>query len=81
MGDTTNCSTPCHWGWLGKKFLGLTVIVWLVFFALLPHTAHGVAWTVNGLSGLWGSGERFIAPDRGGPRAGARPRAAAPDAE
>lgn len=64
MEDTKKCVTSCcPWGWLGKKFFGLTIIVWLVFFALMPYSARGIAWTVDGLGGIWDSGEKVIMSD------------------
>jgi len=69
MEDSKGCSTPCcFWGWMGKRVFGLSLVVWLVFFALLPFSARGVGWTINGLSGLWDRGERVVAPAREGVR-------------
>ena len=72
MGRITNetCSTSCcPWGWLGKRFLGLSLGLWLVVLALVPHTARGVSWTVRAAGGLWDRGERVVGaverPERG----------------
>ena len=50
----------CPCGWLGKKFLGICLGVWLILFAIVPHSARGVAWSVRAVSGLWDRGEAVI---------------------
>lgn len=75
MGNTNECSSPCFWGWMGKRVLGLSLVVWLLFFAILPFTARGIGWTVNGLSGLWERSERMVAPAHEGARPHPRDRA------
>jgi len=65
MGKNETCSTSCcPWGWLGKRFLGLSVGLWLVFFAVVPHSARGVAWTVRAAGGLWDRGEKVVSVER-----------------
>lgn len=55
------CSTSCcPWGWLGKRFFGLSLALWLVVFAIVPHTARGVAWSVDMLSSIWRPAERVV---------------------
>lgn len=55
------CSTSCcPWGWLGKRFFGLSLGLWLVVLALVPHSARGIAWTVRAAEGLWNRGERVV---------------------
>ncbi len=52
----TTCSMQkscCPCGWLGKNLFGLSLAVWLIVFAILPHSARGVMWTANTVSGLW----------------------------
>ncbi len=79
--NKTNCEMKCGGcpcGWMGKKFLGLCLGVWLILFALVPHSARGVAWTVRGISGLWERGEAAIQrEDR--PRRRDRPQGTPPD--
>ena len=63
--EKETCSKPCcPWGWLGKRFLGLSLGLWLIFFALVPHSARGVAWTVRAAAGLWDRGERVVGVER-----------------
>ena len=50
---TCKASECCVHGWLSKKFLGLCLGAWVVLFAVLPHTAHGVAWSIEMLSSVW----------------------------
>jgi len=65
MGKNETCSTSCcPWGWLGKRFLGLSLGLWLLVFAVVPHSARGVAWTVRAAQGLWGQGERVVQMER-----------------
>ena len=45
---------------LGKRFLGLSLCVWILLFALIPHSARGVLWPVRAVSGLWERGEAVI---------------------
>lgn len=59
MCPKVNCD-KCPCGWLGKKFLGLCLGVWLLLFAILPHSVRGVAWTARAVSGLWDRGEAVI---------------------
>lgn len=58
----TTCGTSecCVHGWLSKKFLGLCLGAWIVLFAILPHTARGVNWTVKMLSGIWSPSDRVV---------------------
>ena len=38
------CSTSCcPWGWLGKRFFGLSLGLWFLVFAVLPHTVQGLS--------------------------------------
>jgi len=63
--EKETCSKPCcPWGWLGKRFLGLSLGLWLIFFALVPHSARGVAWTVRAAAGLWDRSEHVMRGDR-----------------
>ena len=65
MSKNETCSTSCcPWGWLGKRFLGLSLGLWLLVFAVVPHSARGVAWTVRAAQGLWGQGERVVQMER-----------------
>ena len=65
MGKNETCSTSCcPWGWLGKRFLGLSLGLWLLVFAVVPHSARGIAWTVRAAQGLWGQGERVVQMER-----------------
>ena len=56
----SHCSTGCPCGWLNKKVLGLTLGVWLLFFAVLPMSARGMAWSVRSVAGLWDGGARVV---------------------
>jgi len=56
---STSCS-PCPCGWLGKRVLGLSLCVWIVLFAVLPHTARGVSWSARTVAGLWDGGARVV---------------------
>lgn len=58
---STNC---CPWGWLGKKFLGLSFGLWLVVLALVPHSARGLSWTARAVTGLWDSGAKVVQGER-----------------
>ena len=74
------CSTKtcCPCGWLSKRVLGLTLGVWLLFFAILPMSARGMAWSVRSVAGLWDGGARVVGvegPVRG-ERAARRERSA-----
>jgi len=65
MSKNETCSTSCcPWGWLGKRFLGLSLGLWLLVFAVVPHSARGIAWTVRAAQGLWGQGERVVQMER-----------------
>ena len=57
--STKSCS-PCPCGWLGKRVLGLSLCVWIVLFAVLPHTARGVSWSARTVAGLWDGGARVV---------------------
>ena len=57
-----NCTCPC--GWLNKRVLGLTLGVWLIVFAVVPHSARGVSWTARSIAGLWDGGARVVGVDR-----------------
>ena len=66
----SHCSTGCPCGWLNKKVLGLTLGVWLLFFAVLPMSARGMAWSVRSVAGLWDGGAKVVGFD--GPARGDR---------
>ena len=65
---TTNkegtCSKTCTGGWLNKRVLGLTLGVWLILFAVLPHSARGISWTARSVAGLWDSGAKVVGVER-----------------
>ena len=62
---TETCSTSCcPWGWLGKKFLGLSFGLWLVVLALVPHSARGLSWVVRSAAGVWDTGAKVVQVDR-----------------
>lgn len=75
MGTSNECSSPCFWGWMGKKVFGLSLIVWVLFFAVLPFTARGIGWSINGLGRLWDGSERLVSPARERERPHARQQA------
>ena len=55
------CSASCcPWGWLGKKFLGLSLGLWFLVFAILPHTVQGLSWTANMVAGAWRPSDRVV---------------------
>ena len=55
------CSASCcPWGWLGKKFLGLSLGLWFLVFAILPHTVQGLSWTANMIAGAWRPSDRVV---------------------
>jgi hypothetical protein len=58
------CCPSDKWGWLGKKFLGLSLGLWLVFFALVPHSARGLSWTARAVIGFWDTGAKVVQVDR-----------------
>ena len=60
MSKVTCDKQECPCGWLSTRFLGTRLCVWVVFFAVLPFTARGVAWTARSVAGLWDSGARVV---------------------
>tara|TARA_Y100001937_G_C6942286_1_gene250916 strand:+ start:158 stop:469 length:312 start_codon:yes stop_codon:yes gene_type:complete len=55
-----NCHGSCPYGWFNKKIFGVTLGVWLIAFAVLPHSAKGVSWTAKSVSQLWWSTAKAI---------------------
>ncbi len=70
---TCSAKSCCPCGWLGKRVLGLSLCVWILLFAVIPHTARGVSWSARTISGLWDGGVRVVErgdrPMRGDPGA------------
>tara|TARA_R110002051_G_scaffold75584_1_gene137411 strand:- start:1183 stop:1431 length:249 start_codon:yes stop_codon:yes gene_type:complete len=58
------CQKACPCGWLNKRILGLTLGVWLILFAVLPHSARGISWTARSVAGLWDGGARVVGVER-----------------
>tara|TARA_R100000008_G_C3584535_1_gene171190 strand:- start:767 stop:1030 length:264 start_codon:yes stop_codon:yes gene_type:complete len=75
MAAKNECKMECHkvcpCGWLNKRIFGLTLLVWLLLFAVLPHSARGVSWTARSISNLWDDGARVVGVER--PNRGERP--------
>ena len=64
MGKNETCSTSCcPWGWLGKKFLGLSFGLWLVVLALVPHSARGLSWVIRSATGVWHTAAKVVQVD------------------
>ncbi len=67
MTNKETCSMKascCPCGWLGKKFLGLSLGVWLLFFAILPMSARGMAWSARTVAGLWDGGAKVVGVEK-----------------
>ena len=58
--ETCSAKSCCPCGWLGKRVLGLSLGVWLIFFAILPMSARGVSWTARTVAGLWDGGAKIV---------------------
>tara|TARA_R110002020_G_scaffold53860_7_gene150371 strand:+ start:35614 stop:35889 length:276 start_codon:yes stop_codon:yes gene_type:complete len=58
------CANQCPCGWFNKRVFGVTVGVWLIAFAILPHSARGISWSARSIAGLWDDGVRAVGVDR-----------------
>ena len=61
---TASCHGVCPCGWFNKRIFGVTVGVWLIAFAVLPHSARGISWTAKSIAGLWDSGAKAVGVER-----------------
>tara|TARA_Y100000004_G_scaffold194516_1_gene259328 strand:+ start:1199 stop:1405 length:207 start_codon:yes stop_codon:yes gene_type:complete len=54
--------------------------VWLIAFAILPHSARGVSWTARSVAELWNSGVKAVGVENENRRGRAlRPGGTRPD--
>ena len=60
----TQCQGACPCGWFNKRVFGVTIGVWLIAFAVLPHSARGISWTAKSIAGLWDSGAKAVGVER-----------------
>ena len=60
----THCKESCPCGFFNKRIFGITLGIWLIVFAILPHSAKGIAWTAQSVSELWRSGVKAVGVEK-----------------
>ncbi|HCT55152.1 MAG TPA: hypothetical protein DF712_22110, partial [Balneola sp.] len=57
-------ANQCPCGWFNKRVFGVTIGVWLIAFAIVPHSARGISWSARSIAGLWDDGVRAVGVER-----------------